>query len=171
MLFMAGVPEFIAKSVKKPSFTVSETPHEFLNYKFYYPGRVDWNTVELTLVDPVQPDSTASLMKILEAAGYVVPTDYTAQDGKPKTISKKSFVDALGEVIRIKQIGANTGDQTQNQFIESWSLHNPWITSVDFGNLDYSSDELINISLTIRYDWATLEVPNPGNIWQLNQPR
>ena len=68
LVYISGAPQFIAKSVKKPGFNVSETPHDYLNYKFYYPGRVDWTPVELTIVDPVQPDSTASLIRILQNA-------------------------------------------------------------------------------------------------------
>ena len=159
LMYISGVPRFIAKSLKKPSFTVSETPHDFLNYKFYYPGRVEWNTVEITIVDPVQPDSTASLMEILRESGYIPPDEYNSQDGKPKTISKQSAITSLGGQISFAQLGANTGNQTQNE-IEHWTLHNPFITNVDFGTLDYSSDELLNISITIRYDWASMTSPN-----------
>ena len=164
LLYISGVPQFIAKTLKKPGFQVSESPHDFLNYKFYYPGRVEWTPVEITIVDPVQPDSTASLMKILEGAGYVVPSDYNTQDGKPKTISKQSFVTSLGNEISFVQLGANTGNQLTNE-IEKWTLHNPFITSVDFGNLDYSSDELINVSMTLRYDWATMS--SPSSTWEI----
>ena len=42
---------FMAKSVDRPSYTVSSTPHKFFNHTFHYPGRVEWNTITLTLVD------------------------------------------------------------------------------------------------------------------------
>ena len=174
LLYLAGMPSFIVKTVKKPSFSVSETPHDFLNYKFHYPGRVEWETVDITIVDPVQPDSAASLIKILSAAGYVFPNDYNtdANLSAPKTISKKAFVDALGVKIFFEQLGANSGDQVGESVIERWTLNNPYITSVDFGSLDYSSDDLVDLSMTIRYDWAQLELPNPAgeNTWKLNPP-
>ena len=47
--------EWIVKKINKPSFSVTETEHNFINHKFYYPGRVEWNTVSLTIVDPVTP--------------------------------------------------------------------------------------------------------------------
>ena len=40
LLYWSGVPQFVIKSVKKPSFQVSNQAHQFLNYEFYYPGRV-----------------------------------------------------------------------------------------------------------------------------------
>ena len=171
LLYIAGMPQFIVKNVKKPSFSVSETQHDFLNYKFYYPGRVEWSTIDVTIVDPVQPDSTASLVKVLEAAGYVLPDKFTSQANEPRTISKKAFVDGLGGQIQLVQFGANTGAQQEN-VLEKWTLNNPFLTNVDFGNLDYSSDELVDISMTIRYDWATLELPerSDSKTWNLNAP-
>ena len=171
LLYIAGMPQFIVKNVKKPSFSVAVTPHDFINYKFKYPGRVEWQDVTITIVDPVQPDSTASLVKILENAGYVYPDDYTTQSTEPKTISKSQMVNSLGGQIQLVQFGANTGDQQEN-VLEKWSINNPIITSVDFGNLDYSSDDLVNISMTIAYDWAYLEKPDrvPPRVWELNPP-
>jgi hypothetical protein len=169
LLYIAGMPQFIVKDVKKPSFQVSTTSHDFINYKFHYPGRVEWQDIQVTIVDPVQPDSTASLVAILAAAGYVLPDEYTSQANEPRTISKKAFVDALGGQIQLVQFGANTGAQQEN-VLEKWSINNPFITSVDFGNLSYASDELVNIQMTFKYDWANLEMPEqaPGKIWNLN---
>ena len=39
LLYLAGMPQFIVKNVKKPSFNVATSNHQFLNYEFYYPGR------------------------------------------------------------------------------------------------------------------------------------
>jgi hypothetical protein len=169
LLYIAGMPQFIVKNVKKPSFSVAVTPHDFINYKFKYPGRVEWQDIQVTIVDPVQPDSAASLVKILENAGYVYPDNFTSQANEPKTISKKALVDSLGGQIQLVQFGANTGDQQEN-VLEKWTINNPLITTVDFGNLDYSSDDLVNISMTFAYDWAYLELPerDPGKIWTLN---
>jgi hypothetical protein len=43
--------------------------------------------------------------------------------------------------------------------LESWKLKNAWIKSINFGSLDYSSDELITIEVTISYDWCEVEFP------------
>ena len=145
LLYWTGVPQFVIKSVKKPSYSVATTPHQFLNYEFNYPGRVTWEDIQITLVDPVQPDSTKSLYKILENSGYVIPSNY--QEAAAATISKEGMVDALGTEIKLSQL-----DAAGNQFIETWIVKNPLITSVDFDTLDYSSDELLNITVNIKYD-------------------
>ena len=150
LLYWAGVPQFIIKSVKKPSYNVATTQHQYLNYEFYYPGRVTWQDVTITLVDPVTPDSTASLYRILENSGYVVPTNYN--EDVAKTVSKGQMVEALGNEIELVQLHSD-GERE----LEKWVIKNPLITSVDFDTVDYSSDEMLNISVTIKYDFAYLE--------------
>ena len=63
----------------------------------------------------------------------------------------------MGEVV-IKQISGDTttAPYTSTTIVEQWVLKRAWVKSVDFGELDYTSDDLINIELTIRYDWAVI---------------
>ena len=80
---------WFAKSVSTPSFNVSSVTHDFLDNKYYYPGRVEWQTVSLTLVDPVSPDAVGLTNQILSDSGYKVKTQAEAAIGQAKTISKK----------------------------------------------------------------------------------
>ena len=45
----------------------------------------------------------------------------------------------------------------KGESVETWNLNNPKIASVNFGSLDYSSDELGVLDIEISYDWANLE--------------
>ena len=45
---------------------------------------------------------------------------------------------------------------SDGKILEEWELKNPWISSVTFGTLDYKSDELVSLDLTVKYDWANL---------------
>ena len=38
--------------------------------------------------------------------------------------------------------------------IEQWELINPIITNISWGDLDYGSDDLVECTLDIKYDWA-----------------
>ena len=44
------------------------------------------------------------------------------------------------------------------------------LTAVDFGSLAYGSDELVSINVTIKYDWAFLEIPQrtDAKTWTIN---
>ena len=138
-----------AKSVKKPAPTVTEAEHTFLNHKFYYPGRVEWDTSEVTLVDPVSPDAAAATADILRASGYTPPNS----PNDLQTMTMQKAVSALGSVV-IEQID---GD---GKMLERWTLWNAFITGVTYGDLSYDSEDLTEITLTIRYDWAVLETAN-----------
>ncbi len=150
LLYVSGMPQFIVKTVKKPSFNVATTPHQFLNYEFHYPGTVKWQPISFTIVDPVKPDSTKSLYRILERSGYVIPSAY--DQAVATTISKENMVDALGGEIKIVQL-----DTDGKNPIETWTIKNPLITSVEFGELSYASEEMLNISVNLTYDYATIE--------------
>jgi len=147
MLSVGGVGTgntWLVTQVKKPSATVGEISHKYLNHTFHYPGRVEWDTVNITLVDPVEPNAAGLMSKILEGTGYHVP-----QNGNLTTsITKEKAVNALGTVT-ITQFGNDINDK-----VEEWTLKNAFITQIDWGELNYESDDLTNITLTIRYDWA-----------------
>lgn len=135
-----------AKTADKPSFTVGTAEHKYLNHTFYYPGTVTWNDVTITLVDPQDPDMVATLQKMFLNSGYRPPKT----PGDKNTVSKASAVKALG-VVRVEQLGA---DGTP---VESWSFHNAFIADLKFGDLAYGDDELVEISVTLKYDFASLD--------------
>lgn len=142
----SGVVWF-AKSVNKPSITVTETDHTFLDKKFYFPGRVEWDTITLTLVDPAEGvkgmDAVRQMNEIIQRSGYKMFKN--AQD--LGTISKAKASVGLGTVV-INQINDN------GEAIETWTLKNAFAKSLKFGDLDYTGDELIELTIEMRYDWA-----------------
>ncbi len=148
LMSFKGVPQWILKKVGRPNITISEAEHTFVNYKFYYPGRVEWAEISLTLADPVNPDASATMVELLKESGYVLPSQF--DQGHVMTIAKQKAVEAVGGAIYIQQIDA------EGATIEEWKLYNPWIKAVNFDELDYESDDIINLDLTLRYDWAEL---------------
>ena len=138
---------WFAKKVAKPSYTITESKHSYLNHNFYFPGRVEWDTISMTLVDPVSPGAVAQTNALVVASGYQIP-------GSPadlSSMSKGKSTSAVGYLV-IEQIDSD-GNVT-----EMWTLKNPFIKSVKFGELDYESDDLSMIELELRYDWAVCEI-------------
>jgi hypothetical protein len=41
--------------------------------------------------------------------------------------------------------------------VEQWKIVGAWISSAEFGDVDWSSNDPVMISLTITYDYAILE--------------
>ena len=139
-----------AKTVTTPSFDVSETEHNFLDNKYYFPGRVSWNEVSLSLVDPISVDAVQLTNNLLEGAGYSIPSNIPANPSDFETISRNKASAKLGDVT-IAVLDAD------GKVIEQWLLRNAFLKSAKYGDLDYSNDDLRSVELTIRYDWATCD--------------
>lgn len=161
---MPNAATWYAKKVTKPELTIGKTEHKYLGHTFKYPTTTTWEDVTATLVDPVSPDAAQHLAAAIQGAGYIVPKTFT----DVTTISKSRAVEMLGE-IQIVQIdesmspippparGTNAGMIQGGNPVELWTLKNAWISKISFGELDYDSEDLSTIELTLTYDFATLQ--------------
>jgi len=145
-----GAVAWYAKSAAKPSFNITSAEHNYLGHKFYYPGSVTWNAISITMVDPVDPDMSATFSDIITQGGYAPPTDTTSLG----TISKAKAAAALGS-ITITQLDSDGNP------LETWTLWNPFIDDIKYGDsLDYGNVELTEITISLKYDWARIETTN-----------
>ena len=151
--FLVTLPNFdggatwYAKSATKPKINVSNQEHKYINHTFNYPGRVTWDTVTITLVDPVNPNAARQVAEIIGASGYSIPA---SEDGDITTVNKAQATEALSTV-KITQIG-----ETDSDILEEWRLQQCWVEAVNFSELSYESEDLSTVELTLRYDWAEL---------------
>tara|TARA_B100000212_G_scaffold331047_1_gene297892 strand:- start:1417 stop:2022 length:606 start_codon:yes stop_codon:yes gene_type:complete len=151
-----GAMVWYAKSVNKPTFTLAEATHEYLNHTYYYPGKVTWNPIEMTMVDPGgDPEVAATLAGILTGAGYKQPV--TPDSNNLNSMSKQKAAGAIGTV-KITQV------DSEGKILEEWTLWNAFAQEVDFGStLAYGNDELTEVKLKVRYDWAQLDTSEVGS--------
>jgi len=139
------------KSISAPSFEISSIEHHFSDHVFHYPGKIKWNDVTVVLIDPGgEHDVVEKTMKLLSDAGYKIPSNGLNVDDYD-TFSKSELVTNNGDVVL--EALDESGD-----VLEDWHLHNAFITSVKFGDFDYSSEDMREIEITFKYDWASCEV-------------
>ena len=150
-----GLREFLVKSVGKPQFEVGSVSHDFLNHQFYYPGKTIWQPITAVIVDTVDPtaNATQELMKMLEESGYSLPSNPAAGGGLG-TVSKDKAVNAALGKVKIKTLDSD------GTTIEEWVLNNAFLQRAEFGELSYDNEELLNVTLTIQYDNAFINVLN-----------
>ena len=173
-----ALPSFIVKKVNKPEISVSEATHKFLGHSYYFPATTTWNEINCTVIDPAgfggsgdavtstlqapSVDVAEGMYRVLLAAGYQSPTaqGYAVAGGAPATLRtfSKSTATAQFDQIEIIQIDA-IGNP-----IETWTLNNAWIKKMTFGDLDYSSDDINEITLTFRYDWADVKINRGSSV-------
>lgn len=133
-----------AKSIDKPSYDVSSNEYQLINHKFKYPGIVTWKNISVTMVDFGASHGTnlnESLEKDLTAIGYTRP-DKDAMMGIGKT------AETVVSNLVIEHLDAN------GKPLDKWTLMGAFIVSVSYSKLDYSSDELSEVTLEIAYDYA-----------------
>lgn len=147
-----ALDEFLIKRVTRPSWNLSESEHQFLNHTFYYPGRITYDEISVSLVDSITPNAAVNINNLLVRSGYVVPD--AVASGDFRTISKAGWVNSAGAGLGRVEIVQIDPD---NRELEIWSLHNTWIKQCDLGELSYESDDLLNIDLTLRYDYFKID--------------
>jgi hypothetical protein len=159
ILAFNGKPEtttsivWFAKSATIPSYSVTSVTHKFLDNQYHFPGHVEWTEVSVKMVDPVSPDAVFLTHGILGNSGYLVPA---APGGSHATMSKKksAFGAALQGMV-ITQLNAD------GQAIEKWTLQNPFLAGVEFGEFVYEGDDIREIDMKLKYDWATCQKLDP----------
>jgi len=139
-----AIDEFLVKTVSRPSWSLTESSHVFLNHTFYYPGRVQYDDISVTLVDSISPNAAVNMQNLLVAAGYVTPDQAQTNFN---TVSKKGWQKAGLGAVQIVQLDHDAVE------LETWNLYNAWIKACSLGDLNYDSDDMLNISLTLRYDY------------------
>tara|TARA_A100001515_G_scaffold99280_1_gene80146 strand:- start:54 stop:671 length:618 start_codon:yes stop_codon:yes gene_type:complete len=162
------------KSVTKPTYSVDTKEYTLINHKFKYPALVTWEPIKIVLVDSLMGqhnDTEKTLYQMINDSGYSIPTvsqhvigsgglvfqsipekaanqaqsfwaTYTKQRGESEV--QKEY----GGFITIKQINA------EGKTIDAWRLFGPIIKSISFGELNYESDDLVEYTLDIEYDFA-----------------
>ena len=151
-----GTDWWWVSSCSKPSYEVSSEEYKLINHKFKYPGVATWNDVNLTIVDVGK--TAKGLYEALFSGGWNPKNINNSPDG----LSKRKMSNALNTMQEGNSVSQSASDfiiqqlNAEGNAVETWTLINPFIKSTNFGQLDYSSDELVKLELVISYDYATL---------------
>ena len=138
MMNIDGIPAYLIKTANRPTITFEEVELHHINVKRYVHGKATWEPIEVTLYDPVVPSAAQGVME----CGRLSHEAVTGRDGYSDFYKKDVDVQVLGPV----------GD-----IVEQWKLKGAWIQSANFNDLDFASSDPVDISLTLRYDYAILE--------------
>ena len=138
----AGTNWWYVNSVTLPSFEINTNEYQLLNQKFKYPGVPTWNPVTISIIDVAK--SVEGLKKVLTDHGF----SFLQEDGIKKIASTDPEASKDFIIEQMKGDGST---------FRTWTLVNSFISSVNYGDLDYSSDELVSIEIIVTYDYATTE--------------
>jgi hypothetical protein len=138
ILTIDGIPSYTIKTANRPQITFEEVVLEHMNVKRYVKGKGEWAELEMTMYDPIVPSAAQAVMEWIRLSHESV----TGRDGYSDFYKKDVTINVLGPV----------GDK-----VEEWTLKGAWVKSANFGELDFTSNDPVDISVTLRYDYAILQ--------------
>jgi hypothetical protein len=120
-------------STSRPSAKIKDVEIPFLNTSTYVAGRFTWDPIKVQFKDPIGPSASQALMEWfrLHAESVTGRMGYAA--GYKKDVELE-MLDPTGVVV------------------EKWILQGCFLTDLNFGDLNYSQDELATIDATLRMD-------------------
>tara|TARA_E500000331_G_scaffold118744_1_gene115949 strand:+ start:148 stop:636 length:489 start_codon:yes stop_codon:yes gene_type:complete len=138
IMYIEGIPAYLVKTMNRPTLNQEtvELPH--INVTRYVKGRSTWQPIEVSLYDPIVPSGAQSVIEWVRLHHESV----TGRDGYSDFYKKDITFNLLGPV----------GDK-----IEEWTLKGAFIQAANWNDLDFSSNDPVDISLTLQYDYAILQ--------------
>jgi hypothetical protein len=129
----------------RPTATFEEIPIDLYNSKMYLAGKATWETITINLRDDaggqvqrLVGEQLQKQMDFMEQASASSGIDYTF-------VTKCEILD-----------GGN-GLSTPT-VLETWEMYGCFLTSANYGDLNYGTSEPVTIALTMRFDNA-LQTP------------
>ena len=133
-----GIPAYTIKTATRPQVTFDEVEMHHMNVRRYLKGKAAWQPLTITLYDPIVPSAAQASMEWIRLSHESV----TGRDGYSDFYKKDVNFQVLGPV----------GD-----IVEEWTLKGAFIQDANFGDLSFEDSAPVEISLTLRYDYAILQ--------------
>ena len=128
-----GINEWFVESASRPKITIGSVDVPFLNTKRYVAGKYEWNPITVKLRDPIGPSAAQALMEWFRLHAETVTGRMGYAAGYKKDIELE-MLDPTGVVV------------------EKWIIQGTFLTSLDFGSLDYNTDAIAQITCGLRMD-------------------
>lgn len=139
VLAIEGIDAFLVQSTKRPDASIGSTEIKYINsYRKISNGKVTWSSISVDLHDPIAPSGAQQVMEWVRTHMESVSGRAGYADFYKRDIQLK-MLDPIGTVV------------------ELWDIKGAFITSANFGALNYSSDDLMKISLTLEVDNCVLQ--------------
>jgi hypothetical protein len=133
-----GINAYLIKTMNRPSLESDEVILEHMNVTRYVKGKSRWQPLDITLYDPIVPSAAQQVHEWI----LLHHESTTGRDGYSDFYKKNITFNVLGPV----------GD-----VVEEWELKGAYIQSANFGDLAFDTSDPVEITLTLRYDYAVLK--------------
>lgn len=140
-------------SCGRPNMQTQAVEVDVYNSKIYLAGKHTWQPLSITIRDDIN-NNVASLI--------------AAQIGRQIDIAEQSAARAGANYkfgMLIQTLDGSQDDVTG--VLDTWSINGCFITDVNYGEMNYTSNDAVQITLSIQYDSADYHI---GNVVLANLP-
>tara|TARA_R100001509_G_scaffold161421_1_gene130651 strand:+ start:292 stop:777 length:486 start_codon:yes stop_codon:yes gene_type:complete len=137
LLSIDGIEGYLVKNVKAPTFTDNTIKLDHINSYRKIRGKREWEDITMTLYDPITPSGAQQVMDWARLSYESV----TGRAGYSDFYKKDLTLNVLGPV----------GD-----IVGEWIIKGAFLTNGDFGQYDWSVDEVVDVSITVAMDYCVL---------------
>ena len=131
----------------RPSLSFKEMDAQHITETVYFPGKPEWKPISLTLYD-IKTERFNPVIQWIAKMYKVSEQEVSWNAGGPNNFKRDCSIDLYDGIGNI---------------VEQWRLENVWPISIDFGDLDFGSSEILTIDLQLRYDRAEFMEVTPGS--------
>jgi len=137
IMYIDGIPSAFLKKCGRPKLESGEVELPHINVTRYVKGKSKWQPISIEMYDFIKPSGMQMVMEWMRLSHE----PETGRDGYKDMYAKEITINVLGPTLDVQ---------------EEWILKGAWAKSFDGGELDWASEDLLNISLEVRYDWASM---------------
>lgn len=128
-------------TVGRPNVTFEEQTVHGYNSRAYYAGKYEWQPIELVVRDITDNSVLRSI-----AEQQQKQFDHFNQVGERAAASYKF------------NMTIQSMDGTVDGILDEWFVEGCWLQTVNYGDNDYQASDPVTITMTIRYDNASLDI-------------
>jgi hypothetical protein len=138
ILAIEGIDSFLVKTTSRPQMEMQATEIHWMNTVRYVAGKAKFSTMSVTLYDPIAPSGAQQVMEWIRSHNETVSGRAGYADFYKRDIQLK-MLDPVGTVV------------------ELWDIKGAQITSAQFNDLDYGTEDAVEIALTLQMDNCVLQ--------------
>jgi hypothetical protein len=128
-------------NITRPAVTFEESMIEVYNSKVYLAGKHTWDPITVNLRDDVNGAVTKLCGEQIQKQ-----FDFMEQSSASSGIDYKF-------ITRFELLDGGNGANTPN-VLETWELYGCFVQNINYNDLDYASQEPVQITMSIRFDNA-----------------
>ena len=132
-----GFSEFLVQTASRPSCTINEVEMPYMNTSNWVAGRSVWEPMDISFIDVIGPSTGQKVMEWIRMC---------IEHGT----GRMGYATNYKKVLTLKML------DPAGIPVEKWTIEGAFITSANFGDLDMGSEDVADISVTIRFDRAIM---------------